>query len=257
MAPNKNKRAPAAESPPPVQDPPSASTNISSVPLPHICTSSWRPFAKDLEPAASVVSSSKGKGKAKAVTAPSKVVKKKTNATASISEEQPTDLGVIYVPGTEAAPVTFEQLATLSTVVYKIGLQGPEGLGMLLSQHTQLFEACHRLSGIRVLLDTEVNWIHTQIDELTTTIKHATRDPRYVAHMLNSDDLNHLPLSGDEVAILPSALEWPTSMFSPEDTEVVIVSANKVQVKDKAQGTVITTAPFISGKGETDVEDTH
>ncbi|KAF9257563.1 hypothetical protein L218DRAFT_1006041 [Marasmius fiardii PR-910] len=176
-----------------------------------------------LEPAPSVASSSKGKGKAKAVTAPSKVVKKKTKAAASVSEEQPStspfyiayilskficlaDLCVIYVPGTEAAPVTFEQLATLSTTVYKpspatmdskkthkcklcerhgqkcsvaqnlndvlpvfnclfqIGLQGPEGLGMLLSQCTQLFEACHCISGIQVLLDAEVNQIHTQMD---------------------------------------------------------------------------------------------
>ncbi|KAF9254282.1 hypothetical protein L218DRAFT_1050564, partial [Marasmius fiardii PR-910] len=163
-----------------------------------------------LEPAPSVAASSKGKGKAKAVMAPSKVVKRKTNATASVSEEQP-NLCVIYIPGTEAAPVTFEQLATLSTTVYKpspatmecaqcgvisekcrpsskkmhkcelceqhgqkcsvaqnlndvlpvfnrlfqIGLQGPEGLGMLLSQRTQLFEACHRILGIWVLLDAE------------------------------------------------------------------------------------------------------
>ncbi|KAF9259688.1 hypothetical protein L218DRAFT_1056526 [Marasmius fiardii PR-910] len=146
-----------------------------------------------LEPAPSVTASSKGKGKAKAVTAPSKVVKKKTNATASVSEEQP-NLHVIYIPGTEAAPVTFEQLAILSTAVYKkcsvvqnlndvllvfnrlfqIGLQGPEGLGMLLSQRTQLVESCHRISGIRVLLDMDVNCIHTQINELTATIKHAT-----------------------------------------------------------------------------------
>ncbi|KAF9256126.1 hypothetical protein L218DRAFT_1007777 [Marasmius fiardii PR-910] len=246
-----------------------------------------------VEPAPSVAASSKGKGKAKAVMAPSKVIKKKMNATASISEEQP-NLRVIYVPGTEAAPITFEQLATLSTIVYKpspatmdskktnkcelcdrhgqkcsvaqnlnnvlpvfnrlfqIGLQGPEGLGMLLSQCTQLFEACHQLSGIRVLLDAEVNRIHTQIDELTATIKRATRDPCYVAHMLNADDPNHSPLSGDEVAILASALEWPTSMFSSEDTEVVVISENEVQVKDKAQGSVIATAPFVSRKAEAD-----
>ncbi|KAF9260200.1 hypothetical protein L218DRAFT_962823 [Marasmius fiardii PR-910] len=152
--------------------------------------------------------------------APSKVVKKKAKATASVSVEQP-------------------------------------GLGMLLSQHTQLVESCHRISGIRVLLNAEVNKIHTQIDELTATIKRATRDPRYVAHMLNSDDPNHSPLSGDEVAVLASALEWPTSMFSPEDTEVVVVSENEVQVKDKAQGSVIATAPFVASKAEADVEDTH
>ncbi|KAF9256672.1 hypothetical protein L218DRAFT_1007106 [Marasmius fiardii PR-910] len=264
----------------------------------------------DLEPAPSIASSSKGKGKAKAVMAPSKVVKKKTKAKASVSEDQPADLCVIYIPGTKAAPVTFEQLATLSTApspatmecaqcsmisekcrpsskkthkcelckrhgqkcsvaqnlndvlpvfnrLFQIGLQGPEGLGMLLSQHTQLFEACHCISGICVLLDAEVNQIHTQIDELTATIKHATRNPCYVAHMLNSDDPNHLPLSGDEVAILASALEWPASMFSPEDTEVVVVSENEVQVKDKAQGSVIATALFISSKAEANAEDTH
>ncbi|KAF9259935.1 hypothetical protein L218DRAFT_947270 [Marasmius fiardii PR-910] len=208
-----------------------------------------------LDPVPSVAMSSKGKGKAKAVTAPSKVIKKKTNATASVSEEQPTDLRVIYVPSTEAALVTFEQLATLSTVVYKpspatmecskkmnkcelcerhgqkcsvvqnlnnvlpvfnclfqIGLQGPEGLGMLLSQRTQLFEACHWLSGIRVLLDTEVNRIHTQIDELTATIKHATHNLRYVAHMLNADDPNHSPLSGDEVAVSASVMRLAESV---------------------------------------------
>ncbi|KAF9256924.1 hypothetical protein L218DRAFT_949580 [Marasmius fiardii PR-910] len=224
----------------------------------------------DLEPAPSVVSSSKGKGKAKAVTTPSKVVKKKTNTTASVSEEQP-NLCVIYVPGTEAAPVTFEQLATLSTAVYKnlnnmlpvfnclfqIGLQGPEGLGMLLSQRTQLVESCWHISGIRVLLNMEVNRIHTQIDELTATIKHATHDPHYIAHMLNANDPNHLPLSSDKVTILASALEWPTSMFSLEDTEVIVVSENEVQVKDKAQGTVIATAPFMSSKAETDVVGHH
>ncbi|KAF9259686.1 hypothetical protein L218DRAFT_963355, partial [Marasmius fiardii PR-910] len=142
--------------------------------------------------------------------------------------------------------------------LFQIGLQGPEGLGMLLSQRTQLFETCHCLSGIRVLLDAEVNHIHTQIDELTATIKRATCDPRYIAHMLNSDDPNHSPLSGDEVAVLASALEWPTSLFSPEDTEVIVISANKVQVKDKAQGTVIaSTAPFVASKAEADAEDTH
>ncbi|KAF9259739.1 hypothetical protein L218DRAFT_947370 [Marasmius fiardii PR-910] len=223
-----------------------------------------------LEPAPSVAASSKGKGKAKAVTAPSKVTKKKTNAAASVSEEQPADLHVIYVPGTEAAPITFEQLATLSTAkcsvaqnlndvlpvfncLFQIGLQGPEGLGMLLSQHTQLVESCHHILGIQVLLDMEVNQIHTQINELSTMIKHATRDPRYITHMLNADNPNHSPLSGDEVTVLASALKWPTSMFSPEDTEVVFVCENEVQVKDKAQGTVITTAPFMSSKAETDV----
>ncbi|KAF9259995.1 hypothetical protein L218DRAFT_628961 [Marasmius fiardii PR-910] len=72
-----------------------------------------------LEAAPSIASSSKGKGKAKAVMVPSKVVKKKAKATASVSVEQPASLRVIYVPGTEAAPITFEQLATLSTAVYK------------------------------------------------------------------------------------------------------------------------------------------
>ncbi|KAF9255278.1 hypothetical protein L218DRAFT_967463, partial [Marasmius fiardii PR-910] len=132
--------------------------------------------------------------------------------------------------------------------LFQIGLQGPEGLGMLLSQCMQLVE---------ILLDAEVNRIHTQIDELTTTIKRATCDPWYVAHMLNADDPNHSPLSSDEVAILASALEWPTSMFSPEDTEVVVVSENEVQVKDKAQGSVIATAPFVASKAEADAEDTH
>ncbi|KAF9263136.1 hypothetical protein L218DRAFT_959463, partial [Marasmius fiardii PR-910] len=127
--------------------------------------------------------------------------------------------------------------------LFQIGLQGPEGLGMLLSQFTQLIESCHRISGIRVLLDMEVNRIHTQINELSATIKHATHDPRYVAHMLNADDPNHSPLSGDEVAILALALEWPTSIFSPEDTEVIVVSENEVQVKDKAQGSVIAKTP--------------
>ncbi|KAF9256176.1 hypothetical protein L218DRAFT_1007662 [Marasmius fiardii PR-910] len=426
MAPSKNRHAPTAESPPPVQDLPSASTNVSSVPLLHmhpnthfmhdtklyklleiiheafldlyirwffsplffVCgpltsddisklketldnnywdfrewlplppkkpssvktskvssVRTWRvqspivvkkevgtdkracepspgPVNKkpklDISPTDTLFSSESGESEAtveedieeveakqRRSRALSKVIKKKMNTAASVSEEQPADLRVIYVPGTEAALVTFKQLATLSTVpspatmkcarcsaisekcqhsskkthkcklckghgqkcsvvqnlnnmllvfncLFQIGLQGPEGLGMLLSQRTQLVKSCHRISGIRVLLDMEVNRIHTQIDELTATIKCATCDPRYVAHMLNSDDPNHLPLSGDEVAILASALEWPTSMFSPEDTEVIVISANKVQVKDKAQGSVIATAPFISGKAEAD-----
>ncbi|KAF9255793.1 hypothetical protein L218DRAFT_1008177 [Marasmius fiardii PR-910] len=36
MAPSKNRRAPAAKSPPPVQDPQSASANVSSVPSLHM-----------------------------------------------------------------------------------------------------------------------------------------------------------------------------------------------------------------------------